>query len=668
MVFEKLIIKNYRQYKDIEFNFNDDINIIEAENGIGKSTFMSTIIFALYGIEQVRKSGLIEDMTYMANQGNVEVSSAKTSYNFRENDTEVTLILKVNESGKRFEIKRTLNNRRYLAETKMKDVGMYKTSNFEKVKVYEISDVSKPEVDISRITSIIPENIAPLLFFDGERINSIESVINVGRKSDEFQKEVERILDLEVYEDANRLINKSVKDIKVSLTSTSNDTELAIRQRECNELEREMKEKIETKDKTINKLADQELETKEYEEILKANKHSIDLQEKREALKAQIKEARNTENVYKDQLLAMIWEVGPSLSTSSVFKSLNEVLSTGKSIYEISGMEQRAVDDILVKNTCICGTRLSSNMRETLEDFKETLPPESFESMLKSEIADAVDIDDKDKEYTNLRIDFGKTKSRITSLEKDVQQISKQIQEIGEDDIRAVEMKHAKSIDLETKFTSEISSLDGEIKSISNRLEQNQKFVDEKLNIGKANYIDKQARKILEETEVYLRGEIKLKKERIKEVLEKKVNENIKLLMRDSARITLKSNLTPQVTFTGGATSASSGQNVMISLAYLLGLMQIAKLKTGDIVIARKTSYPIVMDGVTAKLDINHTHSMVENILKANTQVIFLANDQMLIQLQASILKLSGLNSIDDKLTTLRRDKNTNETYKVGEK
>lgn len=667
MVFEKLIIKNYRQYKDIEFDFNEDINIIEAENGIGKSTFMSTIIFALYGIEAVRRSGLIEDMTYMANQDNVEVNISRTSYNFLENLTDVTLILRINGSNKVYEINRTLDNRRYMAECKVKDVGMLNAENFEKTNTYEITETEKIDTSLSKVISVIPENIAPLLFFDGERINSIESVINVGRKSDEFQREIEKILNIESFEEANSLIRKAIRDVQVKLTSDATDTELAKMQRECNDLEQEIKVMAVEKERLIDKLSDQEIETKEYKEILKQNEKSIKLQKQRESLEAQIQEAQKLEEVYKSELLAMIWKDGPKLSTSSIFGELNEVLSTGKSIYEISGMEQRAIDDILVKSKCICGTRLTTAMREELAELKETLPPESFESMLKSEVADSVDLDDLDKENVNLRIDYGQVLSKINKLKVDVEKISTQMQEIDEDNIFATESKLEKSLEFEQKFQNEISSLEGQIKSHSNILATKQVFIDEKLKLEKTNELDKQVRKVLEESEKYLKLQIATKKENIKSVLENRVNQNIQRLMRDSVHITLKKNLTPEVHFTAGATSASSGQNVMISLAYLLGLMQIAKIQTGDEIISKQTSYPIVMDGVTAKLDNSHTRSMVKNILSAQTQVIFLANDQMFVELENSIKEIAGCSSIEDKVVRLKRDKDTNTTYKVGE-
>lgn len=664
MIFKKLIINNYRQYKDIEFDFNDDINILEAENGIGKSTFMSTIIFALYGIEQVRKSGLIEDMSYMANEDNV--SKVINSISFIENMTTVTLIVEIKSSKKIYEITRKLDNRRYMEEARHKAIGSFNSSNFEKIEVYEVKSTSKPAVDISDVTALIPENIAPLLFFDGERINSIENVINSSKQTSNFKDEIEKILNIETYEEALNLITRSAKSINASVVSKSHNQILAKEQRECDELEDTIKFKSEAKDKIMDKLDVQEKESAEYEDFLNRHKESLNLQKERNNLNEQLAQTNKLEYQIRNQLFESIWRNGPSIVTASVFKGLNEILSTGKSLYEISGMEQKAVSDILVQDRCICGTPLNERMREKLEELQETLPPESFEAMLKSEIANSIDLDEEDKRNTNLRADYGKAISTKNKIEREIKEKSEQIQNIGVEEVVSTELKYKKSKELEAKYKSDLLRLEGEIKALSGQLQDKRDDLSKYLSKEKDSDVEMHAKNVLDQSAKFLRNRIKIKKGFIQEQLEIKVNSNIKNLMRDNVKIELRRNLTPIVKFDAGATSASSGQNVMISLSYLLGLMQIAKEQTADELIKKEISYPIVMDGITAKLDINHTHSMVRSIIEADTQIIFLANDQMLSQLETSILELSNMESIDDKLITLRRDKNTNVTYKVA--
>lgn len=666
MIFKKLILENYRQYKDIEFEFNETINIIEAENGIGKSTFMSSIIFALYGMKQVINSGLIEEITYMANQDNIEVE--KGSIKFFENNTTVTLILDTRESGTSYEIKRTLNNRKYMKEQEISKDGSLKYDNFEEVEVRKLENTHSTVVELKEIVQMIPENIAPLLFFDGERINSIESVINSKKVKTEFKDEIEKILNIENFELAKSLINRSSNMLNIDIVKGIDDKETSILQIECEELDEEIQKATYLINDLKNKLDSQEEESQKYTDYLKTCDESIKYQEKRELLLKNKIEVQLQKEQSRDKLIEMIWEEGPKLSSASIFRELDSVLNADKSMYVISGIEQKAINDIIKSDNCICGTRINNEMRNNLEELRAVLPPESFESMLKSELANSVDADDVENKYRKIQIEFGTTISKQTEIDNELQSISEKITEINLPDVKSTEEKLALSIYEEDLIKEKINKLYGKIETNETLLESKKYDLRKKMQHKSANEEELQAKITLDETVKFLADFIKNKKTNIKDNLESKLNVNVNNLMRDNVNITLNSNLTPVVRFEGGAISASSGQNVMISLAYLLGLMQIAKEQSKDkhgYALGTEVTYPIVMDGVTAKLDVNHTNSMVKNVVEAGTQVIFLANDQMLVQLKESILKATDYLDIDDKIIKLKRDIDSNITYKV---
>lgn len=666
MIFRKLTLNNYRQYKEIEFDFSSEINVIEAENGIGKSTFMSSIIFALYGIRQVNKSGLIEDMSYMANEDNVV--KEKNTLSFIENDTIATLVIESRAENEIYEVKRTLNNRRYVQEMQHKNFDELNYSNFESVETRKILNTHGEKVDDAIIREMLPANIAPLLFFDGERINSIESVINTNRKQDSFKNEVEKILNIEKFEEIKSLISRTASALNKDMTKEADDRDIDELQIQSNKLEENIEAYKNESFELENKLKKIEFEILDLQDILRTNDKSVELQKERDRIKADLATTKDLKEKTREQLLELVWNEGPKISSTTIFEKVNNVISSGQSIYEITGMEQKAVDSILTNSKCICGKTIDSEMRSNLKELRETLPPESFESMLKSEVANAINIDDVERKYADLRIEFRDTISRNNELELELNEISEAISAIGVNNVQMTEEKLSNCIAFEEKYKKSISELDGKIQSETNILNNQNVILEDKLKSKNTNKLNMQAKKTLDETAKYLGDKINTKKGNIRSNLQEKVNYNIKQLMRDEVEVYLNKNLTPIVAFKAGSTSPSSGQNVMISLAYLLGLIQIAReqseQKEGNFAI-KNITYPIVMDGVTAKLDINHTNTMVENILKANTQVIFLANDQMLVQLKASINNVIQGSQIDDEIITLKRDKDTNITYKV---
>ena len=59
-VIRKVIIQNYKQFKNLSIDFNPDVNIIVADNENGKSTLFEAIHLALSGkINNKKILGLI---------------------------------------------------------------------------------------------------------------------------------------------------------------------------------------------------------------------------------------------------------------------------------------------------------------------------------------------------------------------------------------------------------------------------------------------------------------------------------------------------------------------------------------------------------------------------------------------------------------------------------
>ena len=61
MSIRKVVIKNYKQFKDIEIEFNTDINIIVGDNEAGKSTLFEAINLAL--TSKINGRPLIQELT-----------------------------------------------------------------------------------------------------------------------------------------------------------------------------------------------------------------------------------------------------------------------------------------------------------------------------------------------------------------------------------------------------------------------------------------------------------------------------------------------------------------------------------------------------------------------------------------------------------------------------
>ena len=60
-VIRKVIIQNYKQFKNLSIDFNPDVNIIVADNENGKSTLFEAIHLALSG--KINNKPLLQELT-----------------------------------------------------------------------------------------------------------------------------------------------------------------------------------------------------------------------------------------------------------------------------------------------------------------------------------------------------------------------------------------------------------------------------------------------------------------------------------------------------------------------------------------------------------------------------------------------------------------------------
>ena len=181
MIIKKLTLYNYRAFSGLnEFEFsvkdNKPLNVFEAKNSHGKTTFYRAIHWCLFGGE----SDIAGESTGIANRGSVRKSQlyAHTTYSVEieiEKPDGKLIKFKRLEGVQKYQDKpprsRFLSDKKeYIVKYYDHSRGGYQEKNDEFVFMREVE-------------KIIPEKIAPFCFFDGEKLKSfLADYKNISKK------------------------------------------------------------------------------------------------------------------------------------------------------------------------------------------------------------------------------------------------------------------------------------------------------------------------------------------------------------------------------------------------------------------------------------------------------------------------------------------------------
>lgn len=607
MIFKSVKIKNFRQYRDVEIEFSDSINLIEAGNGVGKSTLMGAIIFAIYGLEELKHSKLLE------------VGPGKPLYNI--DCVDLGALDKVVEVILEIEMP---NNRLYQIQRIYDTVG--KKDNSKAYLIAPQTNYMQEQIEISEVVSLVPQELIPLLFFDGERVKTIEDSFSGSTKK--FKDEVEKILKIDTYNNAKNFINRCKKRLLTS--SEFENPELLEIEKEIEgfeeRLERftnELSENTEKLEITRNKVESDKYSLKQLED----SKQKI---EKMEDLEKQKKAVEVEYNEFKFKSRKQLILSTPDIIRLNLFDTILKTIQQDTVSKSIRGIEQSAIDIIIANKKCICGTTLDERLIYNLSEFRHSLPPESFQTILSYGIENKENnLDEIYDSITSYADHASKKRKQVRELDDEITQITQSLR----DQYIGNEIEELTSSLERGQF--EIGSLTQTNSQLSENISKLEKILsDKRAKLGRILKKEENAKletiaiSLLASSESRLEELINNRKTDMCKKMELKVNEIANQLLFDEIEITLNNSLKPKdITLKNGTTNLSTGQKVNVSLAYLFALMDISKteLEYGSNEFSSEL-HPIILDGITATLDENHTKKVINHLVSLEGQTIIFAN------------------------------------------
>lgn len=627
MILESLIINNFRQFcgevkLDLSTNPKKNVTVIHGANGSGKTSLLNAFKWCFYGETDFDTS-------------NDNILNEAAIQNIPEGGViDLAITVKFLHDDLRYSAIRTQSFKRL------------KGMNTAAIKPYEFYlDVTGADGQTKRskapyvdLQSILPKDLHPYFFFNGERIEHIAGI----NQSVQIQEAIRKLMGLELVDRAVEHVDKAKNQYRKLVREEVSDE-----QKELHDLIEHLEEEIKrcAENVTISKrnedLAKSEITNIERE--LKQFEKSRELQEKRDNLEIKLSKNEILIKDIKDKQKRLIDTDGFLVLSADMFEKCSVLVESNRNKGILPyGINKQFIDDRIELGSCICGMKIVENSKEhnCLLEVKKTAGSEQQESSYTSvsallkghkEIVSKYKRDYKD-EANNL-------KNMV--LEKDeyrneIDDVSAQLIHIDDAKIARLEKSHVdwtkkwkdaisdKGVASNTKFTAELKV------EKHNELLERLSEKETKQNIAKRR-MDKAIE--IAKTLTTLRESLS---DQVRIDLSERVDETFQSIIRKPVRAIIDEDYRLQVLKISSdgedyvVNEQSTGERQVTSLSFISSIISLAKEKHGKKTLFFQGGlYPLVMDSPFGALDDDYREKVASGVSELAEQVImFVSNSQ----------------------------------------
>ncbi len=233
MRIENIEIQNFRQYRNLSFKFphvqgGNDLHIIYANNGVGKTNVLNAITWCLYDTEM----HLGDKNTALAILNNQKVQELRQHLPEGGNtigDATVSILFSSDDAAEKIRFQR---------------VGKFNVTNEAVIPVKtefsimhfvdgEWNSIDSEEETLSLVKKNVPEEIHEYIFFDGEHL---ESYFKAGQ-FENIKNGIEELTQAKIIEKAETAFNKYLTDILNPQIANSSVKDIASAQKELDKIQ-----------------------------------------------------------------------------------------------------------------------------------------------------------------------------------------------------------------------------------------------------------------------------------------------------------------------------------------------------------------------------------------------------------------------------------------------
>lgn len=442
MRFESIKISNYRQYRDVFFEFKksteNDIHIIVASNGVGKTNILNAVNWCLYG-DEPHTSGSAST----SSKDKLPLCNLQALAEAKDNEEElceVSIEIVASEGIKNFVISRkaTVNTRTRI--TVGKDIFKVTETTESGDTIIHSAEQSKEIVD-----RYLPRKIREYFYFDGERLLNYfnPEKTNISHIKDSIHE----IAQVNVVNEVEKHLKDFEKKYNGHISKLNPDVEKKLKKVE------DIENSIENTSKQIKLLTDQIEEAEkaiaQADAILNGTETVVEDNKKFDKNKDEIKRYKdNLDKVKKDLSVFVrkyIWLIYLYKKNKETEEYILKSAESGAMTLDTS---VDVIKKSLEEHKCrICGSELNQSAEEYLQSLVDKFMSSATVQKLteiKNDVHRGLEITKYEEEKQELFRLIDEYEDKISELEEENDMLQKRISSVS--DVKALEIEMQRKI------------------------------------------------------------------------------------------------------------------------------------------------------------------------------------------------------------------------------